>query len=57
VLAPIRDVLSILVLAVTFFGEKVAWRGQVLSTAPDRALVQRHDIYAAQPAALAHGKG
>jgi len=56
-LAPARDILSMLVLAVTFFGEKVAWRGQVLSTAPDRALVQTHEIYAAQPAALAHGKG
>ena len=33
-----RDLLSIGVMAVAFFNDRVAWRGQVLSTAPDRAL-------------------
>jgi ceramide glucosyltransferase len=57
-LAPFRDMMSMAVMAVAFCGEKVAWQGQVLSTAPDRALVQAHDdIYAPQPTALAHGKG
>ncbi len=36
--APLRDLLSIGVMAVAFFNDRVAWRGQVLSTAPDRAL-------------------
>jgi ceramide glucosyltransferase len=56
-LAPPRDLLSMAVMAVAFCGEKVAWQGQVLSTAPDRALVQRHDIYAGQRPALVHGEG
>jgi ceramide glucosyltransferase len=56
-LAPFRDLMSMAVMAVAFLGEKVAWQGQVLSTAPDRALVHAHDVYAPQPSALAHGKG
>ncbi len=40
VLAPLRDLLSIAVMAAAFFNDEVAWRGQVLSTAPDRALAQ-----------------
>ncbi len=55
-LAPARDVLSILVMAAAFGGREVAWRGQVMSTAPDRALAQNEDIFAAAPA-LAHGEG
>ena len=38
--APVRDLLSICVMAASFFNDRVAWRGQVLSTAPDRALSQ-----------------
>ena len=38
--APLRDCLSIGVMAASFFNDQVAWRGQVLSTAPDRALSQ-----------------
>lgn len=56
-LAPFRDMMSMAVMAVAFLGEKVAWQGQILSTAPDRALVQAHEVYAPQPTALAHGKG
>jgi ceramide glucosyltransferase len=55
-LVPLRDVLSIIVMAAAFGGEKVAWRGQVLSTAPDRALAQNEDVFAAPPV-LAHGEG
>jgi hypothetical protein len=41
----------------------VAWRGQVLSTAPDKALVQGgfqnggEAVYRGAPTVLAHGKG
>ena len=56
-LAPFRDMMSMAVMAVAFLGEKVAWQGQILSTAPDRALVQAHEVYAPQPTVLAHGKG
>ncbi len=48
-LAPFRDLLSIIVMAAAFFDDQVAWRGQVLSTAPDRAF--------RAPPVLAHGKG
>ncbi len=48
-LAPVRDLLSIIVMAAAFFDDEVAWRGQVLSTAPDRAF--------RAPPVLAHGKG
>ncbi len=48
-LAPLRDLLSITVMAAAFFDDEVAWRGQVLSTAPDRAF--------RAPPVLAHGKG
>ena len=56
-LAPPRDLLSMAVMLCAFLGENVAWQGQVLSTAPDRALTQTRDIYAAQRPALAHGEG
>ncbi len=48
-LAPLRDLLSVIVMAAAFFDDEVAWRGQVLSTAPDRAF--------RAPPVLAHGKG
>ena len=59
VLAPLRDLLSIAVMAAAFFNDEVAWRGQVLSTAPDRALAQSGAAanYRAAPPVLAHGKG
>jgi ceramide glucosyltransferase len=62
VLAPLRDLLSIAVMAAAFFDDQVAWRGQVLSTAPDRALAQGGFpsgavAFRAAPAVLAHGKG
>jgi ceramide glucosyltransferase len=62
VLAPWRDLLSIAVMAAAFFDDQVAWRGQVLSTAPDRALAQGGFpsgavAFRAAPAVLAHGKG
>ena len=62
VLAPFRDLLSIAVMAAAFFDDEVAWRGQVLSTAPDRALAQGQFAtgaagFARTPPVLAHGKG
>jgi ceramide glucosyltransferase len=62
-LAPLRDLLSVAVMAVAFFDDEVAWRGQVLSTAPDKALVQGgfqnggEAVYRGAPTVLAHGKG
>ncbi len=60
-LAPFRDLLSIAVMAAAFCDDEVAWRGQVLSTAPDRALAQGQNAgatgFARTPAVLAHGKG
>jgi hypothetical protein len=49
-------------MAAAFFDDEVAWRGQVLSTAPDRALAQGQGSaasvgFARAPAVLAHGKG
>ncbi len=55
-LVPLRDVLSVVVMAASLCGRKVAWRGQVLSTAPDRALVTREQRFAVPPA-LAHREG
>ena len=62
VLAPLRDILSIAVMAAAFFNDTVRWQGQILSTAPDRALAQGG--FSAETAglrtahaALAHGKG
>jgi ceramide glucosyltransferase len=55
-LVPLRDVLSVVVMAASLGGRKVAWRGQVLSTAPDRALVTRDKRFAV-PRALAHREG
>jgi ceramide glucosyltransferase len=60
-LAPFRDILSIAVMATAYLGETVAWRGQTLTTAPDRALVQSRDAFA-PPSVLApqlvrHGEG
>ena len=59
VLAPLRDILSMAVMAAAFFDDQVAWRGQVLSTAPDRALAQNGSAasYRSAPAVLAHGEG
>jgi ceramide glucosyltransferase len=58
-LAPVRDLLSIAVMAAAFFDDQVAWRGQVLSTAPDRALSQNGAVatFHGAPSVLAHGKG
>jgi ceramide glucosyltransferase len=58
-LAPLRDLVSMSVFCTAFFGDKVAWNGFVLSTAPDRALSHENDVYAIQAAApvLAHGEG
>jgi ceramide glucosyltransferase len=61
-LAPVRDLLSVAVMAAAFFDDEVAWRGQVLSTAPDRALAQGQFStgtagFARTPPVLAHGKG
>ncbi len=55
-LVPLRDMLSIVVMAASLGGRKVAWRGQLLSTAPDRALVTREQRFAVPPA-LAHREG
>jgi ceramide glucosyltransferase len=55
-LVPLRDLLSVAVMAASFAGRNVAWRGQVLSTAPDRALVRNEEKFAAPPA-LAHREG
>lgn len=57
-LVPVRDLLSVGVMAGAFTGNRVAWRGQVMSIAPDRAmaLVRTDEMFAAQ-AVLAHGKG
>jgi ceramide glucosyltransferase len=55
-LVPLRDVLSVVVMAASLCGRTVAWRGQVLSTAPDRALVTREQRFAVPPA-LAHREG
>ena len=62
VLAPLRDLLSIAVMAAAFFDDEVAWRGQVLSTAPDRALAQGGfatgaPAFGTVPPVLMHGKG
>jgi ceramide glucosyltransferase len=58
ILAPARDLLSIAVMAASFFDDEVAWRGQVLSTAPDRALSQSGAAaFHGAPPVLAHGKG
>jgi hypothetical protein len=48
--------LSVAVMAAAMFGLKVAWRGQVLTTAPDRALVVRNDNLQ-RSSALVHGEG
>jgi ceramide glucosyltransferase len=55
-LAPVRDMMSVAVMAAAMFGLKVAWRGQVLTTAPDRALVVRNDNLQ-RSSALVHGEG
>jgi ceramide glucosyltransferase len=55
-LAPVRDMMSVAVMAAALLGEEVSWRGQVLTTAPDRALVIDHDRGQGPPA-LAHGEG
>jgi ceramide glucosyltransferase len=58
ILAPARDLLSIAVMGAAFFDDEVAWRGQVLSTAPDRALSQSGAAaFHGAPPVLAHGKG
>jgi len=56
-LAPARDVLSMVVMATAYMSESVAWRGQVLTTAHDRALVQSRDAFVSPPPVLAHGEG
>ncbi len=60
VLAPLRDLLSIVVMGAAYFDDEVAWRGQVLSTAPDRALAQgggQGGAFRGAPPVLVHGKG
>jgi ceramide glucosyltransferase len=47
-LAPLRDVLSMAVTAGAFAGRQVAWRGQLLSTQADWALVQDEGAFAAR---------
>jgi len=56
-LAPLRDLVSVAVMAAAFADDRVAWRGQVLSTAPDRALAQRDPHFISPPPAMAHGEG
>ena len=56
-LAPARDVMSMVVMATAYMSESVAWRGQVLTTAHDRALVQSRDAFVSPPPVLAHGEG
>ncbi len=61
-LAPLRDLLSIAVMAASYLGETVAWRGQTLTTAPDRAHVQSRDAFVAttpvlSPHLASHGEG
>lgn len=55
-LVPLRDLMSIAVMAAAVAGEKVAWRGQVMSTASDRALVQQENGFATR-GTLAHNEG
>jgi len=46
-LVPPRDVLSMAVMAASWLGERVAWRGEILSTAPDRILIRHTEDFAA----------
>jgi ceramide glucosyltransferase len=46
-LVPPRDVLSMAVMAASWLGERVAWRGEILSTAPDRSLIRHTGGFAA----------
>jgi ceramide glucosyltransferase len=46
-LVPARDVLSMVVMAAAFMGQRVAWRGEILSTAQDRVLARQTDTFAA----------
>ncbi|HTZ72216.1 MAG TPA: bacteriohopanetetrol glucosamine biosynthesis glycosyltransferase HpnI [Acetobacteraceae bacterium] len=55
-MVPLRDVLSMVVMGAALAGREVAWRGEILSTAPDQALVQGEQARAA-PRGLAHEKG
>jgi ceramide glucosyltransferase len=55
-LVPARDVLSVAVMGAAFLGERVAWRGEILSTAADRGLARHSDQFAA-PGVLAHREG
>jgi ceramide glucosyltransferase len=56
-LAPARDIMSIVVMAIAYLSHSVAWRGQVLTTAPDRALLASRDAFVSPPPVLAHGEG
>jgi len=55
-LVPARDVLSVAVMGAAFLGERVAWRGEILSTAPDRFLARRPEKFVAH-GVLAHREG
>ncbi len=55
-LVPLRDMLSIGVMLAAFMGEQVSWRGEILSTRPDRTLVRDAEKFAA-PAMLAPSEG
>ena len=56
-LAPLRDVVSVGVMAAAYLNNRVAWRGQVMSTAPDRDMVRRAPNFISPPPAMAHGEG
>jgi ceramide glucosyltransferase len=55
-LVPARDLMSAAVMAAAFLSARVTWRGEILSTAPDRSLAQRSEKFAAPPV-LAHREG
>ncbi len=54
-LAPARDIMSMVVMATAYAGQSVAWRGQILTTEADRALVASRDAFVPPPATRIYG--
>jgi hypothetical protein len=50
-------VVSVGVMAAAYLNNRVAWRGQVMSTAPDRDMVRHAPNFISPPPAMAHGEG